>query len=554
LTGYTVAERRMSMAAAHRTAVTELANRILRESDVLSYGQVKHNIKELPRKCLYGIVSIDKWLEEVKGMDRFREDLSPRLKTHYSTPDRSTVGSFALKVIRVEQTGNADVYDIRVPTTSNFVANGIVCHNCHGLPVEHEIDQKLNIKSRDDVLAMGIDKYNAECRNIVQRYSSEWEHTVKRVGRWIDFKHGYKTMDLTFMETVWWVFKQLYNKGLVYKGFKVMPYSTACTTPLSNFEANLNYKDVSDPAVVVTFPMLDDNNTSFLAWTTTPWTLPSNLALAVNPRMTYIKLKDNKTGKQYIFMKARINDVYPTKKKKGADKATSAAADKKTKGKNDDKQKAPVDASTMTKATSNTTKQQREATAAAPPSPQQQAHHGSPREPNISVAASDAKQSTESYATHNHAGSHQTPSSSQSTSLPSHDDYTVLDEFLGETLKDIRYVPIFPYFKDMKTAFRVVCADYVTDESGTGVVHNAPMFGEDDMITCMNQGIISKGVDLAMPVDDAGRFTADVTDFAGKHVKEADKDIIQWLKQHDRLFSSGSIVHSYPFWQVLWCF
>eukprot|EP00894_Picocystis_sp_ML_P004989 jgi/Pico_ML_1/55506/g1181.t1 len=137
--------------------------------------------------------------------------------------------------------------------------------DCHGLPVEYEIDQKLGIKSKDDVYEMGIEKYNEECRSIVMRYSKEWEKTIKRVGRWIDFENDYKTLDPTFMESVWWVFRQLFDKGLVYKGFKVMPYSTACCTPLSNFEAGQNYKDVSDPAVMVSFPIVGDaDDASFM--------------------------------------------------------------------------------------------------------------------------------------------------------------------------------------------------------------------------------------------------------------------------------------------------
>lgn len=123
--------------------------------------------------------------------------------------------------------------------------------DCHGLPVEYEIDKKLGIKGRDDVLKMGIAQYNDECRAIVMRYSGEWARTVRRLGRWIDFENDYKTLDTSYMESVWWVFKQLHEKGLVYRGFKVMPFSTACSTPLSNFEAGLNYKDVQDPAVTV---------------------------------------------------------------------------------------------------------------------------------------------------------------------------------------------------------------------------------------------------------------------------------------------------------------
>jgi isoleucyl-tRNA synthetase len=183
----------------------------------------------------------------------------------------------------------------------------------HGLPIEYEIDQMLNIKTRQQVLEMGIDKYNNACRGIVERYTAEWETTVKRMGRWIDFRNAYKTMDLNFMESVWWVFKQLYEKNLVYKGYKVMPYSTGCTTSLSNFEAGQNYKDVSDPAVVVSFPLVDSPNVAFVAWTTTPWTLPSNIALAVNPTLRYVRLRDKKTEAEYWMGKDRISELYPTK-------------------------------------------------------------------------------------------------------------------------------------------------------------------------------------------------------------------------------------------------
>ena len=158
---------------------------------------------------------------------------------------------------------------------------------------------------------MGIKQYNAECRAIVMRYSKEWEATVKRVGRWIDFENDYKTLDLTFMETVWWVFGQLHTKGLVYRGFKVMPYSCACNTPLSNFEVQQNYKTVDDPAVICAFPLKGEDGVKFIAWTTTPWTLPSNLALCVNPTMEYVRVKDTASGVVYILMAARLVQLYP---------------------------------------------------------------------------------------------------------------------------------------------------------------------------------------------------------------------------------------------------
>ncbi|XP_054164072.1 isoleucine--tRNA ligase, cytoplasmic-like [Oppia nitens] len=180
----------------------------------------------------------------------------------------------------------------------------------HGLPVEYEIDKKLNIKSPDDVYKMGIKAYNDECRKIVMRYASDWEQIVTRLGRWIDFKNDYKTLYPSYMESVWWVFKQIFNKGLVYRGVKVMPYSSACNTPLSNFESGLNYKEVVDPAIIVSFPLDESPDVSLIAWTTTPWTLPSNLLLCVHPELDYVKVKETKTGAQYILMEARLEALY----------------------------------------------------------------------------------------------------------------------------------------------------------------------------------------------------------------------------------------------------
>jgi len=140
-------------------------------------------------------------------------------------------------------------------------------------------------------------------------YSKEWEHIVGRFGRWIDFQNDYKTMDCNYMESVWYAFQQIYKKDLVYKGSRIMPFSTACNTVLSNFEAGSNYKDAKDPALFVSFPLLEDPETSLMAWTTTPWTLPSNLACAVNPEFVYLKIKDEEKGKQYIVAECRLKDT-----------------------------------------------------------------------------------------------------------------------------------------------------------------------------------------------------------------------------------------------------
>eukprot|EP01111_Echinosteliopsis_oligospora_P006899 TRINITY_DN2135_c0_g1_i3.p1 TRINITY_DN2135_c0_g1~~TRINITY_DN2135_c0_g1_i3.p1 ORF type:complete len:1138 (+),score=324.53 TRINITY_DN2135_c0_g1_i3:43-3456(+) len=314
--------------------------------------------------------------------------------------------------------------------------------DCHGLPIEFEIDKIHGIKTRDDVLAMGIPKYNKLCRDIVMKYSTEWEAVVKRLGRWIDMKNNYKTMDLSFMESVWWVFKQMHEKDLVYRGFKVMPYSTSCTTPLSNFEANMAYKEVSDPAVYVSFP-LEGEERALIAWTTTPWTLPSNLALCVNPDMEYTYYHDVQRKKDFIIMTERLAALYKNPAK----------------------------------------------------------------------------------------------------------DIQVKGTMKGQELAGKKYKPLFNYFlkEAEKGAFTVVTDTYVTAESGTGVVHCAPAFGEDDYRVCVKSGIVVKGADIVCPVDPNGRFTSDVKDFANVYVKDADKEIIQTLKKADRLVQAGSIVHSYPF-------
>ncbi|XP_069499997.1 isoleucine--tRNA ligase, cytoplasmic [Ambystoma mexicanum] len=314
--------------------------------------------------------------------------------------------------------------------------------DCHGLPVEYEIDKTLGIKGPEDVAKMGIAEYNKQCRGIVMRYSKEWEISVTRLGRWIDFKNDYKTLYPSFMESVWWVFRQLYDKGLVYRGVKVMPFSTACNTPLSNFESHQNYKDVQDPSVIVTFPLDEDENASLVAWTTTPWTLPSNLALCVNPDLQYVKLKDNSTAKIYILMESRLVALYK-----------------------------------------------------------------------------------------------------------SESEYEILDRFPGIALKGKTYKPLFDYFLKCKEsgAFTVVIDNYVKEEEGTGVVHQAPYFGADDYRVCMDFNIIQKDSVPVCPVDASGCFTSEVTDFVGQYVKDADKNIMKMLKEQGRLVSTGTFKHNYPF-------
>jgi len=322
--------------------------------------------------------------------------------------------------------------------------------DCHGLPIEFEIDKEHGISSKQQVLDLGIDKYNALCRGIVTRYCSEWETIVTRMGRWIDFRNDYKTMEPWYMESVWWVFSQLWKKDLVYRGFKVMPYSTGCTTPLSNFEVADNYRDgVQDPSVVVSFPIVGDaDGAELVAWTTTPWTLPSNVALCVHPELKYVRVRDEKTGRVFVLAEARLVQLFPALGKKGAKPG-----------------------------------------------------------------------------------------------------FEVLAEMTGRDLNGTRYEPLFDFFVEDygSTAFRVLVDEYVGDDAGTGVVHQAPAFGEDDFRVCLREEVVAKGQALPLPLDESGVFTSRVGPFAGMYFKDADAPIMAALKESGRMVQKSSIVHRYPF-------
>jgi len=200
---------------------------------------------------------------------------------------------------------------LRYKTMKGFYAPRRFGWDCHGLPIENEIEKAFNLSGASSIEEFGIARFNEECRKIVLRYTEEWKSVVNRMGRWVDFNHTYRTMDKPFMETVWWVFKQLYQeKELVYEGLKVMPFSAKLGTPLSNFEASENYKDVNDPSLTVSFQSRDEPNTFFLAWTTTPWTLISNLALMVGPRIEYVEIQEHISKRHYILASARLPIYY----------------------------------------------------------------------------------------------------------------------------------------------------------------------------------------------------------------------------------------------------
>ena len=177
--------------------------------------------------------------------------------------------------------------------------------DCHGLPIEHEIDKQLGLSAQEAVEKLGVGGYNDACRAIVQRYVEQWRHTITRLGRWVDFDNDYKTMDSWYMESLWWVFKQLWDQGLIYQGEKVMPVSTELGTPLSNFEATQNYQDVQDPAITVLFE-LKGEDAYLAAWTTTPWTLPSNLAVCVGPDIDYVLVHDESRDIDLYLAEARL--------------------------------------------------------------------------------------------------------------------------------------------------------------------------------------------------------------------------------------------------------
>ena len=312
--------------------------------------------------------------------------------------------------------------------------------DCHGLPLENQIEAELGIRNKREIEERGVAVFNEAARAAVLRYADDWKRIIPRLGRWADMEQDYKTMDTTYTESVWWAFKNLFDRGLIYEGFKSMHLCPRCGTTLANFEVAQGYKDIEDFAVTVKLPIEGEQNTSLLVWTTTPWTLPGNTAAAVHKDAVYVKVEVNE--ELVILAKDRLS-ILP----------------------------------------------------------------GEPR---------------------------------------------VVSEFLGKELVGKRYTPPFDYFtkKDVKgknKAWRIYHAPYVSMEDGTGAVHLAPAFGEED-----KQLADKEGIPLIHHVNTDGRMTADVVDFAGEpakpkgHHQDTDKKIIQALEARGRIFAKNTIVHSYP--------
>ena len=332
--------------------------------------------------------------------------------------------------------------------------------DCHGLPVENLIEKELGINSKHEIEAYGIDKFNDKCKASVLKYTNEWRQTITRMGRWVDFDHDYKTMNPDYMESIWWVAKSLWDKGMIYEGKYILPYCPRCSTVLSTHELAQGYKEKQDPAVTIRFkitkapdafddPDMTNGKTYFLAWTTTPWTLPSNLGLCMGPDIEYVKILDKQSGDYYILALSRLGAYYKNES-----------------------------------------------------------------------------------------------------------DYEIIYKRLGKDFIGARYEPLFSYFEYLKDpakcteethqpckegAFRLFNAAYVSTEDGTGIVHIAPAFGEDD-----NKIFAGSGIPNVEPIDAECKFTKEVSDYAGRFVKDCDKDIMDRLKKEGKLVKRDTVVHQYP--------
>ena len=301
----------------------------------------------------------------------------------------------------------------------------------HGLPVELQVEKMLGIDGKPEIEKYGVEPFIQKCKESVWKYKHEWEVMSDRVGYWADMDNPYVTYDDNYIESVWWSLKEIDKKGLIYKGHKVVPYCPRCGTALSSHEVAQGYKDVQDTSAFVKFKVKGEENTYFLAWTTTPWTLPSNVALCMNAKIDYVKIKAN--GEYYILAKPLVNSLF--------------------------------------------------------------------------------------------------------------EDYEIVDTRKGKDYEYVEYEPLFDFYKEGKKAFFVTNTEYVTTTYGTGVVHIAPAFGEDD-----TQVGRAYNLPLVQFVDARGRLTADCgSDLEGLFVKDADKVVLRKLKEKGLLFKKAEFTHNYPF-------
>ena len=317
----------------------------------------------------------------------------------------------------------------RFKTMQGFQVHRKAGWDTHGLPVEIEVEKALGFKHKDEIVQYGIAKFNEECKKSVWKYKVDWEEMTRMMGYWVDLAHPYVTFENNYIESVWWALRQYFDKGLIYKGYKIQPYCPRCETPLSSHEVSLGYKDVKDPSVYVKMKLKGEENTYFLVWTTTPWTLISNVALAVNSGIDYVKVEHH--GENLILAEARLSVLG--------------------------------------------------------------------------------------------------------------DEYTVLDKFKGSALAGKEYERLYAYHVPVEKGWYVIEGEFVTTEDGSGIVHIAPAYGEDDYQIGRKYGLPT-----IHPVDKSGEFGAEVTLWAHKFVKDADPEIIAELKHRGILYKKETHLHSYP--------
>ncbi|MEA3399373.1 MAG: isoleucine--tRNA ligase [Patescibacteria group bacterium] len=385
------------------------------------------------------------WREHKEDIDNAISDKNDSDKERFTFLEGPPTANAPPALHHVEMRVFKDLFT-RFKTLQGYKVSRKGGWDCHGLPVEVQVEKKLGLGSKKDVLEFGVDKFIDECKKDVFSFVGDWTKSTEKLAFWVDLDNPYKTLDTNYMESIWWSLSEMYKKDLLYLGHKIVPYCARCGTPLSSHEVAQGYKDIEEKTVVVTFPALDQNffidkglsdgkkQVVFLAWTTTPWTLPSNLALAVHPKVSYAFIEDKEKDFIYVLAEDLVSKYFG-------------------------------------------------------------------------------------------------------------DEQEIKTKVLGKELLDQKYVPLFDYFKEeAKNSFRIISADYVTTEDGTGIVHQAPAFGEDDNFVCKDNDI-----DFVNPVDDNGEFTEEVSDYKGMFVKDADKKIIEDLDNKGRLFSTAPYVHSYPF-------
>lgn len=320
----------------------------------------------------------------------------------------------------------------RYKTMSGFQVLRKAGWDTQGLPVEIEVEKTLGIKSKSEIEEFGVVEFNNACKDSIFKYLDKWEDLTRRMGYWVDLNDAYATYHNEYIESVWWALKKFSDAGLIYKGYKILPFCPICESSLSAHEVAQGYQDLKDPSVYVKFKIIDGvhSDADFLVWTTTPWTLPSNAALCVNPNVDYVKIETN-DSQLMILAKARLDVIK--------------------------------------------------------------------------------------------------------------EEYKIIDEFKGDTLENIKYKPLFEYYSNEENGFFVTLGDFVTIEDGSGIVHIAPAFGEDDY-----QIGLKYNLPVLQAVGRDGNFKNEITSYSGKNFKEADKDLMDELKSNGRLYRKEMFVHSYP--------